>query len=843
MEERRVLRFTRLLSVYGLLAGLLVVPNISAQVVRRLDGQARQAVVPNRYVVELSGDAVLTRLLAERKAAGGNIKLNLRSRAAEKHRLAVRAEQVQARGRIGAIGGEVIESVEDVANELFVRIPDAKAAQLAALPGVKRVVADRLMYPSLDRAVQIHKAPEVWAAVGEDKAGLGSRVAVIDTGVDNGNPALQDDSLPTIPGFPQVSNNINRPFTNRKVIVARSYPRLWGTAGDPDTTARDRVGHGTAVSVVVAGVRTPTQYSTIEGMAPKAYIGNYKVYGTPGYNDGATNSAILKAISDALGDGMDVVNLSSGSDLAQGDVYLDEVYDDILKQLTDAGVLFVTSAGNSGPDLNTISSPANLQQSISVGAISNDRIFASTAVLSGGDTFIASPLTGEETLKSISGKIVDAQTFDKTNEACTIPSGANLRGAIVVLSYPPTGCTFSQEYRGLVTAGIIGAILVLPATEGPSVGFGYFIGPANPPLSYVDYVTGQAIRASLAKTPDQTVTLSFNITPQTVSYRQFAGFSSFGPTVSGGIKPDLLAVGTSIVTGTQKFDKNGEMYDATGFTITNGTSFAAPMVAGAAALLKSARPGLQATQYRSLLINSATPFLPDGSLINAPVQQAGSGVLDVAAAYKNTVTVEPTSVAFGVQGYFISLTQSIRLTNISNARETYTLSTTSRSGSGRVPRLGVTTVTLDPGQQRDVTVILDNATLAAGAIDGFINIRGSASGVESHVPYYYVVPGKPTRILLLSQDTTAAAGVADPLAFFFRIYDDNGVPLTSDVKPTVTVVSGGGAVLSVSLTDLSGTRATWTATVRMGATPGPNVFRIQSGDATQDVTINGISGY
>jgi subtilisin family serine protease len=89
-------------------------------------------------------------------------------------------------------------------------------------------------------------------------------------------------------------------------------------------------------------------------------------------------------------------------------------------------------------------------------------------------------------------------------------------------------------------------------------------------------------------------------------------FSSRGPSVGSALKPDLVAVGEEIVTGAQNSFSDGESYSASGFIDTAGTSFSTPLAAGAAAVLKAARPGLSVGQYRSLLINSGTrrPRLP-----------------------------------------------------------------------------------------------------------------------------------------------------------------------------------------------------------------------------------------
>ena len=69
---------------------------------------------------------------------------------------------------------------------------------------------------------------------------------------------------------------------------------------DPDRSARDRVGHGTALAMVAAGVQNTGPLATIMGVATKAYLGNYKVFGTPGYNDSATDDAILSINLDRI---------------------------------------------------------------------------------------------------------------------------------------------------------------------------------------------------------------------------------------------------------------------------------------------------------------------------------------------------------------------------------------------------------------------------------------------------------------------------------------------------------------------------------------------------------------
>ena len=73
--------------------------------------------------------------------------------------------------------------------------------------------------------------------------------------------------------------------------MARSYVSMLVTIRDPafstpdDLSPRDRQGHGTAIAMIAAGVQNTGPLGTITGVAPKAFLGNYKVFGSPGVNE------------------------------------------------------------------------------------------------------------------------------------------------------------------------------------------------------------------------------------------------------------------------------------------------------------------------------------------------------------------------------------------------------------------------------------------------------------------------------------------------------------------------------------------------------------------------------
>jgi hypothetical protein len=156
--------------------------------------------------------------------------------------------------------------------------------------------------------------------------------------------------------------------------------------------------------------------ATITGVAPKAWLGNYKVFGTPGVNDGATDDAILKAMDDAVSDGMDIINLSLGDDIAPR--LADDLDVQAVERATQAGVIVVAAAGNNGPSLNTISSPATATSAIAVGASTNDRTFAESVEVPGLASYLA--LTGDAraTVSQLTASLVDVASMDGGGLAC-----------------------------------------------------------------------------------------------------------------------------------------------------------------------------------------------------------------------------------------------------------------------------------------------------------------------------------------------------------------------------------------------------------------------------------------
>ena len=789
------------------------------------------ATVPNRYIVELSTQPVAARVAGE--ATRGSARTRLHSAAAERQRTAVRAQQAVARAAVERSGGHVSGTIENLINALLIEIPDEKAAELRRVPGVKTVHAVRVFEMSLDHALSLHHVPDAWTQVGLANAGAGMRIGMIDSGIEIGHAGFNDAGFTAPAGFPVAGSVGDLAFTNNKVIVARSYASLFITQ-DPDPSVRDHIGHGTGTAMAAAGVSNSSVLTTISGVAPQAYLGVYKVFGTPGFNDGGSESAILTAIEDAVNDGMNVLNLSFGVDVA-GELGSDPTVQ-VVEAASALGMIVVASAGNNGPNPGTVGTPASAPHAIAAAASNNDRMFTGTVQVA-GNSINALPGTGVNSFTPISGPFFDISTLDATGLACNPLPPAALSGAVALISRGD--CTFESKLDNAQAAGAVAAVIIDNVANEPLVLMG--VGEATLPAEMVSNADGLGLRQQIAL--GQTVTLQF-YAPTYVNPSSLAGFSAAGPNVDYSIKPDLTAVGENFYTAAQTVDPAGELYNPTGYIITQGTSFAAPLISGAAALLEAARPGLTADQYRSLLIDTAdAAYAVPG--VSARVQQAGSGLLNVLSALNATAAVAPVSLSFGVSRGVstgvsagqINSTQTLTISNVGAVADTFQIAAIPREPGAPVPQFATTMAQLAPGASISIPVVFAANGLAPGQYEGFIQIQGAASSVPTQAPYWLAVPsGTPAFITVLSSSSSASAGSTLTQAAIFRITDAAGLPVST--APTVTTISGGGRVNGVA-TFSSAYPNDYALSVRLGTQPGSNVFQIQTGSLSSTVTISG----
>jgi len=259
----------------------------------------------------------------------------------------------------------------------------------------------RLFYRTLDHALPLERVPDAWNQIGgQGNAGAGMKIGMIDTGVDSGHPALNDSALTPPSGFPVANQASDIAYTNNKIIVARSYAI---NRNGSNAAAIDTDGHGTGTSMIVAGAAVAGPSGPISGIAPKAFLGNYKVF-PDDPNATAQEDWIVKAIDDAVADGMNVINLSLGSLLALRPA--DDLLAQAVEVATSAGLIVTISAGNGGSDPNTIASPGVAPDAITVGSTWNDRDFAGSLQPGNGPAVAAYPGTGPNSTNPISGNLL-----------------------------------------------------------------------------------------------------------------------------------------------------------------------------------------------------------------------------------------------------------------------------------------------------------------------------------------------------------------------------------------------------------------------------------------------------
>ncbi|HYZ83760.1 MAG TPA: S8 family serine peptidase, partial [Bryobacteraceae bacterium] len=506
--------------------------------------------IPDRFIVELEGQPAASTKTSGRRLAD------------------VRQQHTRMRAVIESTQAEVLDSFQTVANAMVVRVPGGDRRHLESLAGVRKVWPVYEYKLVLDRAIPLQRIPDAWAAVGgQSNAGKGIKIGIIDSGINARHAGFQTSNLPAVDGFPRVNFATDLTLTNNKVIVARSYGSRF------NNSANDIEGHGTAVAMIAAGITNSTPLGDITGIAPGAYLGNYKVFPD---NGSATTDLIVRALEDAIDDGMDVINMSLGLQPAP------RMEDDLLVQAVQrasAGAIVVVAASNDGPDLNTIASPANAVDALTVGNSLNDRIFATSVRQSDSDRrFVSIAADGPTpSPRQRAGALVDVAGLDPTRLVCApLPTGS-LTGAVALIQRGT--CTFEEKLNNVQGAGAAAAVVI--TNSQPVVGMAR--GNNTLPAMMVSTADGDDLKSIAASGTNQVV-LDFQRGPVYVNPDALSDSSSSGPNQDGGIKPDLVAVGENVLTAAA-----GSLGTA-GYTVASGTSLSAPMVSGAAAVLKGFRP-------------------------------------------------------------------------------------------------------------------------------------------------------------------------------------------------------------------------------------------------------------
>ncbi|MFF3492619.1 S8 family serine peptidase [Streptomyces sp. NPDC002795] len=210
---------------------------------------------------------------------------------------------------------------------------DISSPRSRAAGDLKKLWLDAKVKSLLADSTKQVRADEAWAA-GYD--GKGTKVAVLDTGADTGHPDLKG----------RVAESKN--FTD---------------SADAD----DHQGHGTHTASTVGGSGAASGGKE-KGVAPGATLLNGKVLDDGG--SGAT-SWIIAGMQWAVEKKADVVSMSLGN---PGELDCSDPMSQATQELARSSkdTLFVVAAGNTGPAVNTVSSPGCVPEVLTVGAVDSD---------------------------------------------------------------------------------------------------------------------------------------------------------------------------------------------------------------------------------------------------------------------------------------------------------------------------------------------------------------------------------------------------------------------------------------------------------------------------------------
>jgi len=727
-----------------------------------------------QLIVELSQPSVLERMQADQKENPSSMleslsasgKFHLQSYRALTYRAAIEQAQQTMAETLSARSGVAVEgAVSTVMNALIVRTGSDQYDYVRKLAGVKKVYFSRPQKLLLNTSASLVNAQGLWnRAGGNSSAGRGIKIGIIDTGIDITHPMFIDDSLTAPSGFPKGESN----FSNSKVIVARNYISYLSRSQSV-RTAIDEVGHGTFVAGVAAGKQVSAPAAVISGMAPGAFLGSYKVFGTPGVNDSTTTAAVLAAVNDAVSDGMDVINLSLGA----LDYVLPEDDPEIqaLEKAVQAGVIVCASAGNDGPDAHTISNPGAAPSAITVGSVSNSRIFGSllhvvapTPVPANLENIAYTPSDGlQVTSKIPSTGIVDVQSLDGNGYGCSSFSSGSLSGKIALIQRGgvATACTF---YLKVTNAASAGASAVIVYNNVPNGGTDRMadLSAASIPAVMIAYLDGVAIKNLIASAPESVRVEIDRYTTTGAATRTggvLSDFSAIGPSTDYGIKPDLVAIGENVYSAAESVSPSGDMYSATKYLTNDGTSFSSPMVAGAAAALQQLYPSLDAYAIKSLITTTASRNVTSDGTTPASIIQAGSGLLDMGNASAAGAVFTPTNLNFGVHtnSKSLSLSRSFTIRNIGTTADQYSISLETLTAGPSITFNQEVTDSIAPSGTATIQVQLYTASPISGGFQGFVQVRSLTTSMLYRIPYWAGLCNYDTsRILTVSQSASGS---------------------------------------------------------------------------------------
>ena len=675
----------------------------------------------NRVIIRLSADSG-----ADAFAKGRN------TAKAEK------AAAAQQRDFIGSVrsldrSARVIAQVQTVMNAVFVEVDASALPYLAQDSRVERIAPVGHYELDLSETVPYIGASAVQA---DGFDGSGIKVAVLDSGIDyehaglfgSGDPADFAGNDPTIiePGS----------FPTAKVVggydfVGSSWPN---TAEMPDPDPLDdgpEGGHGTHVAHIIGGDG---------GVAPGADL--YAVKVCSSVSTSCSGIALIQGMdfaADPNGDGnyndrVDIINMSLGSPYGQP---FDDDLAFAVDSATSLGILTVASAGNSSDKPYANGTPGAAATALSVAQTAVPSAFQPLMEIVEPENIVGTFPAVFQPWSAPLLAVVEApvQYGDGAGgnlNGCAPFAPGSLAGKIGLVDRG--ACNFTLKVKNVADAGGLIGIIGLIAPGDPFEGG----DGGDRPITIPGYMVSQAVANRLRSgLPDTVVRFDPNVGIPLAG--SMVGSSSRGPQNESTtlIKPEIGAPGASIsaIAGT-----------GTGEGPFGGTSGAAPMVSGAAALVLHAHGGTKATakgtppgqaighglsplQTKALLMNNGFTDVVNNPLTGAlaPITRIGGGEVRVDRAIKAPVAAWDKDVPSGALSFGfvdvadgqVTLKRTVEISNLGNTQRSYSVTPTFRFAddvaTGAVTVSAPSKVNVMPGLGKstffDVTLTIDGAKL------------------------------------------------------------------------------------------------------------------------------------
>jgi minor extracellular serine protease Vpr len=719
-------------------------------------------------------------------ASLGPSRLDATSSSSRAYLARVNAEQAAAARAIRAAvpRAHLGRRFQVVLNGITVELPVRQLPRLYGLGSVARVYPSVRQYLKTNRSPGVIGASAFTASTGANGAGV--KIAVVDDGIDQTNPSFNASGFTFPAGFPKGQTR----YTTPKVIVARSFLARGASARarlpvDPQASF-----HGTHVAGIAAGRAGTTSpggrdhppTAGLSGVAPNAWVGNYRVFNvpTPAGNISTTGQTVA-AFEMAVRDGMDVINYSGGSPAI--DPRTDAMMETVAN-VTRAGVVVVASAGNDRDDfgMGTTGSPSTSPEAIGVAATSNTHVFAPALAVNA----VGAPAAVRRIPFKPDGRgvpsawgqsdrsLVDVASITGTNgqpvssHLCglgrdpnagtnPLPRGS-LAGSLALISRGR--CTFISKAVRAAAAGAAGLVVV-----DNRFGEANTIPLVLPiPAGMISDLDGATLRAYLATRNGRApIRVGPGVTEiETGRSGIITSFSAGGPTAFGhNLKPDVSAPGGEILAATLRQFTGGLP-----FASFDGTSMSAPHVTGAVALLRQRHRDWTVRQIKSALMSTAgAAWENSGRTQEASVLLEGAGLVNVQAADNPLIFTEPGSLSFGDLNLLANTTSKQLLLSIRDAgggAGTWAVQLQPQSASAGATLDVPSSISIAPGGTADLQVTARaDASAPKGDNVGFLVLRRGA--VTRRIPYAFFVtrPGLAavtTRPLARVQNGTTARG-------------------------------------------------------------------------------------